>query len=290
MDGVTTPDAPPAYGPYLPYQPPPPLPVPDPRKRWALIVVTVVWALLLGVSAIWYSWHGRPTAREQTTIASAEPTVTEAIQAVVRAAGASVVPAFSGFEKAGDCEVTAARSGMEYRRVLWLYTPVGSEPAVLDRIADGLPDRYAAKSFHSPGGAVHTLSADAGNFVMVSGTVLLPGLVRVRAETGCRTLGDLRSADPTTAPTTSPATAPATAPGENPLGENPLGVTGSWQSHTLPCGLRTVMVTGPASRSFSTLPGPGSVVSTPQVWAAKDGRAAHTESGQVTWTVTTGTC
>ena len=278
MDDVTTPDAPPDYGPYLPYRPPPPLPVPDPRKRRVLIAVTVVWALLLGVSAIWYSWHGRPTAREQTTIASAEPTVTEAIQAVVRTAGASVVPAFSGFEKVGDCAVTTVRSGMEYRRVLWLYTPVGSEPALLDRLADGLPDRYAARTFHSPGGAVHTLSADAGNFVMVSGTVLLPGLVRVRAETGCRTLGDLRSTDPTT------------TPGENPLGENPLGVAGSWRSHTLPCGLRTVMVTGPASRSFSALPGTGLVVSTPQVWAAKDGRAAHTESGQVTWTVTTGTC
>jgi hypothetical protein len=274
MDGVTTPDAPPTYGPYLPYEPPPPPPAPDPRKRRVLIAVTAAWALLLTVSAVWYSLHGRPTAREQTTIASAEPTVTRVTQEVVRAvAGTSVVPAFSGFEKVRDCDVTAARSGAEYERVLWLYTPVGSEPALLDRIADGLPDRYDARVFHSPGGAVHTLSADAGNFVAVTGSVLLPGLVRVRAGTGCRPLGSPPSADPTTTPA-----------------ENPLQVNGSWQAHTLPCGLRTVVVTGPAGRSWSTLPGSGSVVSTPEVWAGKDGRAAHIESGKVTWTVTTGTC
>ena len=280
MDGVSTPDAPTAANPYLPYEPPPAPSPRSPRARRALIAVTVAWGLLLAGTGIWYSLHGRPTAREQTTVARAEPVATQAIEDVVRAAGPSVVPAVSGFTKVADCSVTPARGGADYQRVVSLYTPSGTEAALLDRIAAGLPARYHAAAYHSPGGAVHTLSADAGYYVAVTGSVLSAGLVSVRADTGCRTLGHQPAADPTTGPTAGPA-------------QNPLGVDGSWYVHALPCGLRTVEVTGPASRPWtvlSALPATGTVVATGEVYANRDGQAAHVVHDTVTWSLTSGSC
>src|SRR6266516_2485140 len=167
MERVTTPDAAPPV--YLPYPPPPLPPPPNPRVRRALIAVAAAWALLLAVTGVWYSLHGHPTDREQTTVAAAEPVVDQAITEVVRAAGRSVVPALSGFEKTGDCSVTPIRSGAEYQRLVLLYTPVGSEPELLDRIAAGLPSGYRPVVRHSTGSLVHTLAADAGYFVAVTG-------------------------------------------------------------------------------------------------------------------------
>jgi type II secretory pathway pseudopilin PulG len=254
------------------YAPPPPPPPVNPRRRRALIVVAVVWGVLLATTGVWYSLHGRATAREQTTVEAAGATVDTAIQNVVRAAGASVVPAVSGFEKAGGCSVTPVRSGVTYQRVAWLYTPVGSEPALLDRLAAGLPASYDAKAHHSPGGAVHTLAADAGNFVAVTGSVSLPGLVRVVADTGCRPLGRAPAADPAVAPV-----------------DNPFGVAGDWHAHALPCGLRTVEAHGTGRQPLTGPAGAAAVVSTPDVYADRTGLAARTGNG-VTVTVTSGTC
>src|SRR5947199_266654 len=141
------------------------------------VPVAAAWGLLLAVSGIWYSLHGRPTERDQTTIARAEPVVAQAVADVVRAAGTSVVPALSGFEKTADCSVTPVRGGAEYQREVWLYTPVSTEPALLDRIAHGLPARYRAVVHHPAGGAVPTLAADAGYYVAVTGSVERSGLV-----------------------------------------------------------------------------------------------------------------
>jgi hypothetical protein len=269
MDSVTTPSE--TY--YLPYEPPAPPPPRDPRVRRVLLVVTAVWTLLLAGTGIWYALHGPASAREQTTIASAEPVTTQAIEDVVRAAGTSVVPAVSGFDKVGDCDVTAARTGSRYRRQVSLYTPPGTEAGLLDRIAGNLPGRYRASTYHSPGGALHSLTADAGYWVAVTGSVTVPGLVTVKADTGCRTLGTAPAADPVVDP-----------------GPNPLGITGSWYAHALPCGLRTVSVAGPVGRPFSTLPRDGAVVATSDAYAARDGHAARRDAGTVTWTLTTGTC
>jgi hypothetical protein len=272
---VSDPQPPPvaSYGPYLGYPPAPPPPPVNRRRRRALIAVAVAWGVLLATTGIWYSLHGRATAREQTTVAAAAPTVDAAIQEVVRAAGASVVPAVSGFEKASGCSVTPVRSGVTYQRVAWLYTAVGSEAALLDRLAGGLPAGYHAKAHHSPGGAVHTLAADAGNFVAVTGSVPLPGLVQVVADTGCRPLGRAPADDPTAAPV-----------------GHPFGVTGVWHAHVLPCGLRTVEARGTGRSPLTGPPGSAVVVSTPDVYADRTGLAAHTGNGGVTASVTTGTC
>ncbi len=267
MDGVTP----------VPYEPPPaPPPYPprmDPRQRRVLLAVAVVWALVLGTIGIWYSLHGRPSAREQTTIAQAQPTVDQAVENVVRAAGGTAVPAVFGYEKASDCHVTPVRDGATYERAVWLYTKVGGEPALLDRIASGLPAGYGAKAHHPPGGAPHTLTADAGFFVTVDGTTTVPGLVTVKAGTGCRTLGH------------QPATDPAGAPGPD-----PLGISGEWRMHSLPCGLRTAEVAGPATRPWATLPRDQAVVATDDVYALASGVAAHRAGDTVTVTATTGSC
>jgi len=253
--------------------PPPPSPYGTRRNRRILLAVAAVWGLVLATTGIWYSLHGRHTAREQTTIAQAQSTVDQALTAVVRAAGASPVPAVFGFDKVSDCKVTPIRSGAKYERVLWLYVPVAAEPALLDRIAAGLPAKYRAQAHHSPGNALHTLTADAGDFVAVNGSVPGPGLVSVKAETGCRTLGRLPATDPTTA-----------------AGTDPLGVTGDWRLHSLPCGLRTATVAGPATRPLSGLPRAGAVVATDTVYADHTGLGAHRDAETVTLTMTTGTC
>jgi len=120
---------------------------------------------------------------------------------------------------------------------------------------------------------VHTLTADAGYYVAVTGSVLSAGLVSVRADTGCRTLGHQPAGDPTA-----------------PAAQNPLGVNGPWYVHALPCGLRTVEVAGPASRPLSVLPGTGTVVATGEVYANRDGQAAHVVHDTVTWSLTSGSC
>ncbi|OLB81697.1 MAG: hypothetical protein AUI14_02320 [Actinobacteria bacterium 13_2_20CM_2_71_6] len=265
MDGVTARD--------LSLAPPPPWPPANPRRRRVLIAVAVAWGLLLAATGLWYSFHGRPTAREQTTIAQAQPTVDQAIENVVRAAGSAVVPAVFGYEKVADCDVTPIRRGSTYARVAWFYTPVGSEPALLDRIVAGLPAGYDANATHSEGGALHTLTADAGNFVAVRGTVAASGLVEIKATTGCRTLGHQPAADPSAPP-----------------GTNPLGVTGTWRLHTLPCGLRTLSVTGPVGKPLSTLPRADAVVSTAELYADRTGLAVRTEADVATLTTTSGTC
>jgi hypothetical protein len=163
MDGVTTPDAAPPV--YLPYPQPPPPPAPKPWVRRTLLAVAAGWALLLVATGVWYSWHGKPTDREQTTIAAAAPVVDQALTYVVRAAGRSVVPALFGYDKIEDCSVTPIRRGALYERAVLFYTPVGSEPALLDRIAAGLPSGYHPVVRHATGGGgggVHTLTADAG--------------------------------------------------------------------------------------------------------------------------------
>ena len=250
---------------------PPPAP-PRPRHR-VLIAVALAWGLVLVTTGIWYSFHGRPTAREQTTVAQAQPVVDRAAGAVVHAAGTAAVPAVFGFDKVSDCDVTPLRGGVKYERAVWLYTTAGGEPDLLQRIADALPGRYKAQVHHPADGGLPTLTADAGFFVTVEGSIPGSGLVTVEVGTGCRSLGHQPAADPSAPP-----------------GANPLGVSGGWRVHTLPCGLRTVAVTGPAARPFSVLPTGGAMVATKDVYANRSGLAARVDAGTVTSTTTTGTC
>ena len=246
MDGVTAPDAFDHARTWssvdwyaLPGQPVQP-PAPAGRRRRLVIVLAVAWVLVLLGTGVWYSFHGSPTVREQTTIAQAQPRVDEAVSRVLAAAGTGPVPAVSGYEKTEDCRVTPVRAGARYERSVRLYTHAGDEVPLLGRIASGLPGGYQAKLRGD------SLVADAGYYVAVTGIVEQPGVVRVFAGTGCRTLGHEPASDPTAEP-------PATDRGAIDQVLHALGAgTARWRTHALPCGVRTVEATAPA--------GPGSLL------------------------------
>jgi hypothetical protein len=164
-------------------------PAPEPPKwktpRW-LIALIIVWALVLAVSGTIYALHGKPTVREQTTVASAQPTIDRAITNVVAAAGSGPVVVVSPFVKTQTCKITPVRSGVEYVRSVSLIAAPGTESALLKTIADGLPASYGAKS--GPGNVLN-LYADAGDYVGLVGAVPAPGEIEVKAESGCRDEG-----------------------------------------------------------------------------------------------------
>src|SRR5262245_48671531 len=176
----------------------PPAPPEESRRvpLW-LKIMSVVWAVALVVGAVWYSLHGRPTVREQTTIANARPAVDRAIVDMVGAAGTAPLVSVSGFERIGSCHITPIRPGAEYRRVVDFYTPRGTESTVLHGIASRLPHRYGAAATSGGARAKPSLFADAGDYVSVEGSVPSPGVVEVSALTGCRAEGDLAVAEPT---------------------------------------------------------------------------------------------
>jgi hypothetical protein len=150
----------------------------------------VVWLLVLAGSAWWGMAHREPTDREQTTVGEAQPFVDEAIARVAAtvSAGGGVV-AVSPFERVGSCDVSLVRGGERYQRVLDAIVAPGTELDMFTRVAAALPSRYkpAVRTGVDP-----RLTADAGLWVLLTGTVTAPGELRFVADTGdCRPLGDL---------------------------------------------------------------------------------------------------
>lgn len=176
------------------YQPPS-----EPEKPWRaprwLVVISIVWAIGLIASGAVYALRGKSTVRGQTTIASAQPTVDQAIGNVVRAAGTGPAVVVGPFARAASCHITPVRQGQEYVRTVDIYTPLGTESALLKAIANGLPPAYRARS--GPGNVLD-LFADAGNYVGLIGSAPESSQIEIRAETGCREPGSI--AGPVAAP------------------------------------------------------------------------------------------
>jgi len=195
--------------------------------KFRLILVGVVaWVAVIGALAYHSLRNDPPTAREQTTIADALPTVDEALARIAQALDADpTVAVLSPYhEMDRDCRITTARDGARYERVLTVYTRAGGEAAALDRVGAALPKQYRAIVRHKS--STHTFEADAGNFVAVRGGLEMPGRLRFAADTGCR---------PHPKPLREPA-APAAdrAPVQAVL--DALRLTGStWRSTALPC-------------------------------------------------------
>jgi hypothetical protein len=253
-----------------------------------LVAVCCAWALVLVVGGVWYARHGRPTVREQTTAAGAGPTVDRAIGQVINAAGTGVVPAVTGYDEVTTCAITPVRQGVRYDREAWLATAPGTESALLDRIVAGLPRSYRASAAHPKTGGLtaQRMSADAGDYVQITGSVDRAGLVRVTAGTGCRPRGDLPAPDPTRVPAATDR-----APVQRIL--DALGVEAPhWSSHRLPCGVRTVEAVGAARQTLDALPVPAHppVVDRDDVYAERSGLLARTDGDQLTVTLTTGAC
>jgi hypothetical protein len=175
-----------------------PLPPANPPRRPGsrrFAIIGAAWVLIIGVSA-WFGFADPvATDREQTTVAQAQPVVDEAIARVAAAVASddSAVVAVSGFEHVESCDVTVFRGGERYRRVLVAVVPPGTEADLLARVADHLPAGYQAAV---RGGDDPRLTADAGFWVLLTGSVPGPGEVRFAADTGdCRPAGDLAATD-----------------------------------------------------------------------------------------------
>jgi hypothetical protein len=195
--------------------------------KFRLIVIGVAaWVAVIGALAYQSLRNDPPTAREQTTIADAVPTVDEALGRIARALAADpVVAVLSPYHKInGDCQITTFRDGARFERVLTVYTRAGAEPAALDRLRTALPLEYRTVVRHK--NTTHTFEADAGNFVALRGGVEEPGRLRFAADTGCRPYPEpLREPSP---PAADRAAAQAVL--------DALRLTGAqWRTTSLPC-------------------------------------------------------
>lgn len=170
-------------------QPPSTRRAPSGRRRAWLAGVVALWAVALVGLAYLSARHGAPSVRDQRGIGEARPIVDRAVGELTVAAGSDVVLRLSGYEVTSGCRITAVRSGQTLRREVTAYTREADAPALLDRIADRLPDGYAARTRHTEKG--DSLRADAGEFVSVRGTVSAPGVVSLTVDTGCRPAGGL---------------------------------------------------------------------------------------------------
>jgi len=163
------------------------------RVRAWLTVAAAAWAIALVVAGVYAARKGRPTVREQTTIAQALPVLDRAIAAVVAAAaGPQAVVAIEGYEQLRDRCRAGNRDGVRYSRSTRVYTPVGQEGALVDRIARALPRSWKAAA----GGPrdARRLRADAGFFVRLGGGQVGSGELRFSADSGCR-VGDRAAAE-----------------------------------------------------------------------------------------------
>lgn len=164
-------------------------------RRW-LVILAVGWVAVLAGSAVFAFRHPNPTARDQTSVEQARPTVDEAVARIAAAAAADggAAVALSSFEHVGSCDVTVFRGGERYRRGLTVVVPPGGESDLLTRVADRLPASY--RTVVGTGGAPR-LTADAGFWVLVSAAQTGPGEVRFYADTGdCREAGRVDTSDP----------------------------------------------------------------------------------------------
>ncbi|WP_326562337.1 hypothetical protein [Micromonospora sp. NBC_01796] len=169
-----------------PASPPEPGPAsPRSRRRWLLVGVAA-WAVLLLLVAYVSIRRDAPTVREQRDVVAALPVLRRAMGLLLAGAGSDPVVEISGPAMERGCRITPVRDGGELVGTITLRTAEAEAPALLDRVAEHLPDDYRARVRHNPTLGTHTLRADAGEFVAIYGDVTDPGVVELTAESGCR--------------------------------------------------------------------------------------------------------
>jgi hypothetical protein len=235
-------------------------------RRTVLTAVLVVWGLVLAGLAVWSYRHDEPTVREQRTLAQAAPVVERTVGDLVAAAGPAAVPVVAGSAIAPGCRITPLRRGSTLTVALRFYAAADGGPALLRRLADGLPDSYRAAA------SDRALRVDAGSFVGARGRLSEPGVVQVNVTTGCRP-GTL----------TSPVLAPAARLDDVPVRVlSALGVAAVDPVTTLsaPCpgggAVTTARATGRGvAPPLATTLGGAPVLATPEVYAYRDGPYAY---------------
>ncbi|WP_432834510.1 hypothetical protein [Dactylosporangium sp. CA-092794] len=259
------------------------------KRRW-IIALVVAWAVVVGGLALYSSFRGRPTAREQTTIAEALPTVDGALGRVYAALdpGTSVA-ALGGYRRTEtSCRVTTAREGTRFVRELMVYVKPTTERDVLERVKAALPASYKAEIVHST--TADLLTFDAGNFVGVRGSVTAPGQLTFTADTGCR-VQDAAVAEATAgAPDADQALVQAVL--------DTLGTPASqWRTHRLTCPaggtLWTVeaVTTGDGAKARAAVSASAVVLDQPKLFAYRSGPAGialHAEGSSLVISSTAG--
>ena len=260
------------------------------KRTW--IAVVVAWAVVLGGLAYWAQRTGKPTVRDQTTIAQALPTLDAALGRIASLVDGDQIEVLAGYTRlGGDCRITAARGGARYERVLDVYLREGGEGRLLDMVKAGVPAGWQTKVLHGAG--VQTLWADAGNFVAIRGAMLIPGQVRFIADTGCRPMPH-----PVTA--ASPGDAPAERAAVLQVFDALKATPGGWTMTEVACAtggsVRTVQATAAAAPRSLVEPlksQPGTViVARPELYASgtpgRPGIVARTVDGRLVVAASTG--
>ncbi|MFI5906337.1 hypothetical protein [Dactylosporangium sp. NPDC051541] len=240
------------------------------KRHWVVIGV-VAWIVVIAGAGLWSYFNDPATTRDQTTIADALPTVDTAIARVYGALDPQTsVAALGGYRRTEvSCRVTSAREGTRFSRELLVYVRKDTEAATLDRVKAALPPSYEPSVTHSD--TTDVLNADAGDFVLLRGTVTDPGVLRFTADTGCRVQNAPVPEPTTTTPDRSPIQTVLTT----------LGTTASeWRTHQLTTPschtLATVEAdtTGDLRRLHTTIAAATVVLDTDQVFAYRTGTTA----------------
>ncbi|GAA2520594.1 hypothetical protein [Pilimelia columellifera] len=155
------------------------------RGRLLLSAVAAAWAVVLLGLGYLSARNSPPTAREQRSVAQAAPIVDRAATLVVTAAWADAVFAVAPARLVAGCRLTTFVDGARLSRVVTLYTAAERGPDLLRQVAGSLPPSFGAR-VRGRGGVAERISADAGEFVAVSGQTLEPGVLRFTIHTGCR--------------------------------------------------------------------------------------------------------
>jgi hypothetical protein len=211
------------------------------RRRWWIVGLSA-WGLLLLVLAV--VTQGEPTVREQQTAAAARPVVDRVLAAAVTLAGDDVAVAVGPYQRIGSCRMTAARSGVQYRRSAEVYGRPGDTQRLLDRYLSGLPHDYGARRLIGPDGTI--IGADPpGTLVKLSVKPVgadADGHVQIVVNTGCRPASQHPHAEFLAAPSDTERAVPQSLAAA-------LGVApSSWRRTVLTCpGGRYTTVTAQGS-------------------------------------------
>jgi hypothetical protein len=156
------------------------------RNRWLIITIVALVAVLLGATGALIWQHVRPRL---PTLATATPTLDQAIALVITAAGGNAAVAVSGLVPSTSCQKTFVAKGSRYTRTADLYTNPGQENTIIDSVAAALPAaEHPVRNSRGPGGG-ESLTADLGGGIHLQVLAIGEGWLAATAVTDCRTGG-----------------------------------------------------------------------------------------------------
>ena len=172
------------------------------RSQLVLAVASAVLAgTVLGAVSVSVWDRARPRLPAVTT---AVPTLDRAIAAVVVAVGDDAAVAVTGLVPSVSCQKTFLAKGSLYTRTADLYTDLGRENAVVDRIAAALPAAERPQPTTRTPAGISSLTADLGDGQHLQVLPVSAGWLAATDTTDCRTGGQPLPAGADATPETGP--------------------------------------------------------------------------------------